>query len=67
VGERSHLLDHVEHPDDVGIVLAGQLLVLERAVVLLVLEPADVDRHDLSAIRREIGNLAHDERRGSRR
>ena len=38
VRERAHLLDHVERPDDVGVVLAGQLLVLDRAVVLVVVE-----------------------------
>ena len=40
---RADLLHHVERPDDVGIGLAGELLVLERAVVLVVAEALDIE------------------------
>ena len=39
---RPDLLEHVELPDDVGVGLAGELLVL-RAVVLVVAEAVDVE------------------------
>ena len=43
-------------PDEVRIVLAGQLLVLERAVVVLVVEALEVGRDHLAAVGHEIGD-----------
>ena len=58
VREGSDLFHHVEHPDDVHVGLAGELLVLVRTVVLAVMEALNVGGNDLAAIRREIRDAA---------
>ena len=57
------LLHHVERPDDVGVELSGELLVLERAVVLVVAEPADVETEEHRAVAHVVEPLAFDQRR----
>ena len=56
------LFHHVERPDDVGVVHAGELLVGDGAVVLLVAEPFDVDGKQHGAIADVVQRLAVDER-----
>ena len=63
VRERADLFDHVEHPENVRVVRASELLVFRRAVVLVVVESFDVNRHDLAAVRREVRHLVDNERR----
>ena len=61
---RADLLHHVERPDHVGVVRAGQLLVGDRAVVLAVAEAVDVEAPDHAAVARCNRGGALDQRRG---
>jgi hypothetical protein len=63
VGHHAELFHHVELPHDVAVVLARELLVLVRAVVLAVLEALGVDREQLAAVRHVVEPVALDERR----
>src|SRR5690348_8217790 len=47
---RSDFFHHVELPDDIGISLTSQLLVLIRSIVLAVAKPLRVKTHNLAAI-----------------
>ena len=66
VRERADFLHHVERPEDVDVVLAGQLLVLERTVVLVVVESLDVHRQHDGAVRHEVGDALVDHERRRR-
>ena len=62
---RADFLHHVERPDDVGVVLPGQLLVGDRPFVLAVAEAVDVEAPDDAAIARVVEPRALDQRRRS--
>ena len=63
-GKRADLLDHVELPHDVDVGLAGELLVGDRAVVLVVVaEALQVHAHELGAVADVVRAVADDHRR----
>ena len=61
---RADFLHHVERPDDVGVGHARELLVGDRAVVLLVAESFDVDGKEHGAIAHVVQRFSLDEGRG---
>ena len=63
VRERADLFDHVQLPHDVGVGLAGELLVGDRAVVLAVVaEALQVHAHELGAVADVVRAVADDHR-----
>src|SRR4029453_17230402 len=60
---RPDFLHHVERPDDVGVVLAGELFVGRRTVVLAVAEAVDIQAPDHTPVARVVDVGAFDERR----
>jgi hypothetical protein len=59
---RADLFHHVVLPDDISVQLTGQLLVLERTVVLVVAEALGVEANNLAAIGDVIEPVAFDKR-----